>query len=249
MTEKVRQRLTVRELRDLTDAAATELEKMASKQFEIMLSTTASKALAIELRSIARMATIAIDTSHMGMAANEILLELDPLDADTCSECNEVGEHLRECSYHEHCPFCGAQAAEHVAEEPDGRAIRQCAACRAEWHHVVRIPARLSDSDLCAKIAEALNTTLTRTDIFAEMTGGNIWCVVVPQDHDDEKLNWLFGMANDTWGGTLLDENGLVVDTVDVNILSDSQHVTRIAKGIGDRVAAWQTHEAKAVQS
>jgi hypothetical protein len=93
----------------------------------------------------------------------------------------------------------------------------------------------MTDHDtLTAAIAKRLQFVLGRFDIYAEHTGGGIYCVFVPVQNDPiERKAWIFGMANETWGGDLLDEDGNAIGQhITTDVPSDSTDVNQIADAI-----------------
>lgn len=118
--------LTIGQLRDIAARAHATLSGLAFPEPE-------PRTLLTDLQGIVEMCELVIGESHMGHAEEELVIDLQA--DERCSECGEVADHAKECSYHEKCRFCGRESAEHIGERANGTPIRWCAECGVEWEH------------------------------------------------------------------------------------------------------------------
>lgn len=73
---------------------------------------------------------------------------------------------------------------------------------------------------ICQRVVERLQEAGIAAE--SEQMGGNIWCVLIAEPGGPaDACEWVCGMANETWGGDLVDVNGELV-LVD----GKSQHLT-----------------------
>jgi hypothetical protein len=88
-------------------------------------------------------------------------------------------------------------------------------------------------------------------EAYDEHTGGGIWCVFLPEPTKPD-AEWIFGMADETWGGELLEKAStspyyeLVpfdqrTDILTTAVSSDDTDYTRIAEAILAAIAAWRS--------
>ena len=117
---------------------------------------------------------------------------------------------------------------------------------RANRDADVFIHGRQSNRDwrrgICHKVTVCLRS-MGYTNAHYGDTGGAIFCVFVPTDVKAaryEGREWIFGLAHDTWGGELLDEEGQALDGsgVDTGISAESEDVTAIATAIATAIHA-----------
>jgi|TARA_Y100000034_G_scaffold6889_1_gene7607 hypothetical protein len=98
---------------------------------------------------------------------------------------------------------------------------------------VTRISERgpmIKSQEITKAVAEFLvSTGEVDKETYAEQMGAGLCCVLIPWT---EKTSWVFGTANELWGGDLVNKDGDRDDSVETNVRSDSQNVKAIAYSI-----------------
>ena len=97
---------------------------------------------------------------------------------------------------------------------------------------VTRISERgpMTSQEITKAVAEFLvSTGEVDKETYAEQMGAGLCCVLIPWT---EKTSWVFGTANELWGGDLVNKDGDRDDSVETNVRSDSQDVSAIAYSI-----------------
>lgn len=96
-------------------------------------------------------------------------------------------------------------------------------------HDVVIIGADYTDETLTAEVARILRDGCGFSEATSENTGGWIYCVIIPAG---TRGTWYWGMANETWGGNLMTDDGEELRTLGTTVPSTCQDPRVIALAI-----------------